>query len=320
MALNNVQKKQSLSIVVPIYNEEACLPELLRRLLGLHESLVRYETSFVFVNDGSTDTGGNLLEDFGNQHEFVKVVSLSRNFGHQIAMTAGLDCVDADFVAILDSDLQDPPELIPAMLQKASEGYDIVYGKRLERKGESIFKRLTAHIFYRLINMLTDVPIPVESGDFRLISRKVLLALRSMPERHRFIRGMIPWIGFKSVPVLYERDKRFAGHTKYPFRKMLDFALDAILSFSNKPLRVVSLFGLVLVFLGLIGGAIVLYTKFFTNLNLPGVTSIFCTLVILGGFQICFLGIIGEYIGRIFEESKKRPLYIIDKILNGTKS
>lgn len=266
---------------------------------------------FVFVNDGSRDGSGTLLSEFAAKHPFAGVITFSRNFGHQIAITAGIDVAYADYVAIIDADLQDPPELIRELYEKAQEGNHVVHAKRLTRKGETAFKRLSAKLFYRLMRKMCDIDIPMDTGDFRLISKRVAEQLRSMRERHRYVRGMIPWTGFSNAIVEYHRDERYAGETKYPLRKMIAFSKDAMFSFSRTPLRVANLVGWIIVFLGIIGSIAMLYIKLMTNLAVPGITAILITIVMIGGIQIIMLGIIGEYIGRMFEEAKGRPLYIV---------
>jgi glycosyltransferase involved in cell wall biosynthesis len=310
----------SLDIVVPVYNEASCIGELVSQLVSLKEKLRGVKTSFIFVDDGSRDESLAILERHAARHDFVRIISFSRNFGHQVAVTAGLDAATADYVAIIDADLQDPPELIEEMLKTAMSGTDIVYGQRIARKGETILKKITAKVFYRILSRLCDVDIPKDTGDFRLISRRVLDSLRTMRERHRFIRGMIPWLGFRSAPLLYHRNKRFAGETKYSFRKMLKFALDAVFSFSVAPLRLATYLGLSTVGLGVLGAAVVLALKFFTNLNVSGVTAIVCAIVIMSGVQILMLGITGEYLGRVFEEGKNRPLYVVEREINIARS
>ncbi|MBI4680582.1 MAG: glycosyltransferase family 2 protein [Nitrospirae bacterium] len=311
-----LQNKEKLEIIIPIYNEESCLDELFRRLLFLREKLGYLDMDFIFINDGSKDRSLTILHNYAERHNFIKVINFSRNFGHQIAVTAGLDYADADYIVIMDADLQDPPELIEDMYRKAKEGFDIVYGKRLTRKGETIFKKVTAKIFYGFINKMCDIEIPTDAGDFRLISKTVLKTLKQMREKHRFVRGMVPWTGFSSTPQLYNRDERYAGKTKYPFKKMVKFALDAIFSFSNVPLRVATYFGLMIVSLGFLGSLLLLYYRFFTSIYVSGITAVILTIIIMSGFQIIFLGLIGEYIGRIFEESKNRPLYVIKNFKN----
>ncbi|MDB4931849.1 MAG: hypothetical protein JWM10_4333 [Myxococcaceae bacterium] len=305
---------RTLEFVIPVFNEADCLDALLERLLTFRAATPGAEVGFTFVNDGSTDGTWARLVELAGREPSLSLVDLSRNFGHQIAVTAGLDHVDADHVVIIDADLQDPPEVVAEMYRRALEGFDVVYARRNVRRGESAFKRLTAFGFYRLIRRLCGVPIPQDTGDFRLISRKVLRALSSMRERHRFLRGMVPWAGFRSAEVRYDRDARHAGETKYPLGKMVRFALDAIFSFSIAPLRAASLMGVALVTLGAAGGAYVLYLKLFTTRVVPGMTVILLSVILLGGMQIMMLGLIGEYIGRIFEESKRRPLYFINEL------
>jgi dolichol-phosphate mannosyltransferase len=301
-----------LDVVVPVFNEEACLPALIVRLDAVRASLVgRYDLHVIFVNDGSTDRSEELLHTACDQRPHVASIHFSRNFGHQIAVTAGLDHTTADVVAILDADLQDPPELIPAMLDRVEEGFDVVYGKRRSRRGESPFKLLTAKAFYVLIGVVTRVDIPTDTGDFWLVTRRVSVALQQMPERHRFIRGMVPWVGFRASPFLYDRDARFAGETKYPLRKMFHFALEAIFSFSRVPLVVSSVLGIGMMLFAAAGTAAIAYLHFVAGGQVPGVTLAILTSVMLGGMQLLMLGITAEYIGRIFEEVKRRPLYIV---------
>jgi len=246
----------------------------------------------------------------------VKIISLSRNFGHQIAITAGIDLASGDYVAVIDGDLQDPPELIADMYRKALTGFDVVYGKRLKRAGETIFKKVTAAAFYRFLNYMCEIDIPTDTGDFRLMSRKVVDAFKQMRERHRFVRGMVPWLGFKSAPLEYDRAERFAGETKYPLSKMLAFATNAILSFSSKPLTMAIRLGFLTIFVGLIGATYMLYLKLFTSIPVPGLTAVLLSIVLFSGVQILLIGIVGEYISRIFEESKGRPLYLVAETIN----
>lgn len=305
------QKNEALEIIIPVYNEEQCLDELFKRLMALREKLLPIETSFIFINDGSTDSSLKMLYSYAEKHDIVKVIDLSRNFGHQLAITAGLDHAGADYVAVIDADLQDPPELIEDMYKKAEEGFDIVYAQRLIRKQESFFKKITAKLFYLLIKKMCDTEIPPDTGDYRLIRKNVLTVLKQMREKHRFIRGMVPWTGFKSTPLYYNREKRYAGKTKFPPGKMVLFAMDAIFSFSNIPIRVATVSGLIISGLGFMGFLLIVYLRFFTHQYVLGISAVIVAVTILGGFQIIMLGVIGEYIGRIFEESKKRPLYII---------
>ena len=310
-------ERLSLTIVIPVFNEEECIDALFARLLGLRDRMrERAELEFVFVDDGSTDASPAMLAALAETGPFVKLISFSRNFGHQIAVTAGIDHAEGDWVAVIDADLQDPPEAIADMLEVALGGYDVVYGQRRSRKGETAFKKASANAFYRILSRLCDIDIPVDTGDFRIMSRRVVATMRKMRERHRFIRGMIPWIGFRSAPFAYDRDERFAGQTKYPLRKMLGFAANAILSFSATPLAIATRLGLGAVALGLFGAAYMLYLKLFTTIPVPGVTSILVTIVLFGGFQILLIGLVGEYVTRIFEEAKDRPLYVIAETRN----
>lgn len=309
-------EKTTLDIIIPVYNEEECIDELLSRLFKLKKELDELEIRFIFVNDGSKDRTFEILKRYAESNKDIKIINFSRNFGHQIAVTAGLDFANADYIAIIDADLQDPPELIKDMYYKAKEGFDVVYGKRISRKGETFFKKATAKLFYKFISKMCEIDIPEDTGDFRLISKRVLKNLKNMREKHRFIRGMIPWVGFKSTPFYYHRDERYAGQTKYPFKKMLKFALDAIFSFSNTPLRIATQLGFYIILTGILGALLMLYLRFFTKYNVPGITAVIITIIIMSGVQIFMLGIIGEYVGRIFEESKNRPLYIIGETVN----
>jgi len=269
----------------------------------------------ILVNDGSTDRTWTLINDLAINDSNVLGVSLSRNYGHQIALTAGLAVSTGQRILIIDADLQDPPELLPDMMRLIDEGADLVYGKRAERHGETWLKKLSAKLFYRLLNLLSDVNIPQDSGDFRLINRRVLEVLNSMPEQHRFIRGMASWIGFKHAALTYEREARFAGETKYPFKKMLRFAIDAITSFSIRPLKIASFLGILLGMLGLIGLAYALIS-WISGKTVPGWTSVIITSMILGSTQLFVIGIFGEYLGRLYIETKRRPLFIIDRIVS----
>lgn len=305
-----------LSIVVPVYNEESCFPELLRRLSVVREKLAPQFVELIFVNDGSSDGTPRLLDEAASRHDFVKVIHFSRNFGHQAALTAGLDRADGEFVCIIDADLQDPPEIIPAMLEKAGQGYDIVYGQRRSRQGETFFKKATAALFYRLLRRICGVSIPADTGDFRLMRREAVLAFRTMRENHRFIRGMIAWVGFRSTPFLYDRQQRHAGATKYPFAKMLRFAMDAIFSFSNLPLRISTYIGLTMTVLAILGLMAVVYLRVFTTYTVPGISAVLCVVLLSGGIQFLILGAIGEYVSRIYEQTKQRPLYIVARTSN----
>lgn len=306
---------KTLEVIIPIYNEEECLGELYRRLSGLRTALAdSFETTFLFINDGSRDGTLEMLRDLAARDPGTRVIDLSRNFGHQIALSAGLDQSRAEFIAVIDADLQDAPELIAEMLGELHD-CDVVYGQRRARKGETWFKKLTASMFYRTLSGLCRVNIPRDTGDFRVMRRKVVRALQQMRETHRFIRGMVPWAGFRAKPFLYDRDERFAGETKYPLRKMIRFAFDAIVSFSPAPLRLATYAGLSLAGLGFLGCVFLLYRKLFTDLAIPGFTTVLVAVLVIGGFQCIFLGLIGEYLARIFEEAKDRPLYFVNEML-----
>jgi polyisoprenyl-phosphate glycosyltransferase len=309
--------RPTLSLVIPLMNEEEVIPELDRRLRQTLEGLgIRWEV--IFVNDGSTDRSLELLRALSEGEPRYKILSLSRNFGHQIAITAGLDHTDGEAVVVMDADLQDPPELIGDMLAKWREGYDIVHAVRSKREGESLFKRATAALFYRLTRRLAGIDLPVDTGDFRLISFRALLALRALRETHRFVRGFIVWVGFKQGSIQYVRTERLAGITKYPFRKMVRFAIDGITSFSIIPLRISSFLG-ILSGMGAVGLAIwAVWVRFFVNGVVPGWTSGLLAISLVSAAQLLMIGILGEYVGRIYEEVKRRPLYFIGEQWNLT--
>lgn len=304
-----------LELLIPVYNEELCLEHLMTRLDAVKLDFTEIEFRVLFVNDGSTDRSIEMLIGFTRRYDYVRAINLSRNFGHQFALTAGLDHCDADYICIIDADLQDPPELVKELYNRAKQdSINIVYGQRSIRMGESLFKKITASLFYNFINAMCKIDIPKDTGDFRLIDRKVVSALKNMNETHRFIRGMVPWLGFKSVAFKYNRDSRYAGETKYTLTKMLRFAMDGIFSFSYKPLRIASYLGTIVAFIGFVGMAYMIYLKLFTDIVVEGITAVLTSIAILGGVQLLILGIVGEYIGRIFEQTKYRPLYIIDEI------
>jgi len=313
--MSNINDKKLVSLVLPIYNEAPCIPQLWERLAQLQTTLNSVDLEFVFVNDGSQDESWSLLKELATQNPNIKLVGFSRNFGHQIAVTAGLDYAKGDAAVVMDADLQDPPELLIQMVAKWEEGFDVVYAQRRARKGESIFKKITANLFYRIINRMSKTPIPRNTGDFRLMSRRVVEALKKMPEKDRFVRGMVSWVGFKQTPLLFDRDPRIAGETKYPFRRMIAFAADAIFSFSNKPLRWATWLGFFTSFLALSYIIIVIILKII-GFTFPGYASIMVAILFLGGVQLITIGILGEYIGRIYNEDKNRPLYVIDSLLN----
>lgn len=301
-----------LSIVAPCFDEEAVLPEFYARCAAVLDGL-ELSSELVLVNDGSRDGTWPIIQRLAEQDPRVVGVNLSRNHGHQLALTAGLHICTGRHVLIIDADLQDPPELAGDMLERMHEGYDVVYGQRRARKGESTFKRSTAAAFYRLIDKLSDTPIPRDTGDFRLISRRALDVLLSMNERHRFMRGMVSWIGFPQTALVYDRDARFAGSTKFPLRKMVAFAIDAITGFSVKPLAFASSLGVVsaLLAVGLLLYAVIGWA---IGKPVPGWASTVAAIALLGGAQLLVLGVIGEYLGRLYEQSKGRPLFIIQDI------
>jgi glycosyltransferase involved in cell wall biosynthesis len=300
-----------LSLVIPCYNEEEVIGETVRRLIIFCSELDNLEVELIFIDDGSSDRTLPLLKSFASKEVRMRIISFARNFGHQIAVTAGIDAASGDAVVLIDADLQDPPEAIHRMIEGWREGYDVVYGVRIERLGESRFKLLTARVFYRILNRLSDTPIPLDAGDFRLMTRPVIDALKFMPENDRFVRGMVSWIGFKQVALPYMREKRYAGKSKYPFKKMFSFAIVGILSFSTKPLRMSIGLGMLSALLALLGIFYALFLRIFTNVWVEGWTALFIVTLFLGGIQLVCVGIVGEYIGRIYSEVKKRPLYIV---------
>ena len=306
-----IKEKKLISIIVPCFNEEEVLSETFRRLTDFAFSLNELNIEIIFIDDGSNDSTAKYIKNFVDNYKYVKAVFLARNFGHQIAVTAGIDSSEGDAVVIIDADLQDPPEVIGEMIEKWEQGYDVVYGKRILRKGESIFKKLTAKIFYRILNLLSDVNIPLDTGDFRLISRDVVNSLRKMPEKDRFLRGMISWVGFKQYALPYYREERFAGKSKYPLKKMLSFAADGILSFSTKPLQISITLGTMSAFISLLGIFYALFLRIFTKIWVEGWTGIIIAVLFVGGVQLICIGILGNYIGRIYNETKNRPLYLV---------
>lgn len=307
----------SLSIVVPCFNEEACLAELHQRLGAAARAAVGEDYELVLVNDGSRDGSWAAMQRLAATDPHLVAVNLSRNHGHQLALTAGLDVCRGATIMIIDADLQDPPELLGSMLERMrAEQADVVYGVRQSREGETAFKRATAHGFYRLLSRATEVDIPLDTGDFRVMSRRALDAFLAMPEQARFIRGMVAWIGFKQVPFAYDRKERFAGETKYPLSKMLRFALDALTGFSSAPLKLASHAGLALSAGSVL---IVLYIliAWLAGRSIPGWTSLMLVVVVLGAIQMFVLALMGEYIGRLYNEAKRRPLYVIQEIAGG---
>jgi polyisoprenyl-phosphate glycosyltransferase len=310
-----VLSRPALSLVLPVYNEEETIPELQRQL---EDFLAKLDCTWevVFVDDGSKDRSLPMLKELAAGEPRYKVLSFGRNFGHQIAITAGLDVADGDAVVVMDADLQDPPEVVQQMLARFHEGFDVVYGVRTRREGETIFKKVTAALFYRLLRAMLGFEVPVDTGDFRLMSRKVVLALRALRERHRFVRGMVAWVGFRQTKVLYARPGRFAGETKYPFSKMLRFAIDGITSFSIIPVRLATFLGVLIGFLSVLIGAWALYQKLIGAPVVTGWTTIMMLIALCSSAQLIMTGVLGEYIGRVYEEVKSRPLYTVADRIN----
>ena len=306
------------SIIIPVYNEAEVLPTLYSRLTQVMEELGEpYEV--IFVNDGSRDSSPRLLQELRARDDRVKFMSFSRNFGHQVAITAGLDYSSGEAVIVMDADLQDPPEVIPRLIEKWREGYDVVSAVREKREGESLFKRATAALFYRLLRQLTDTEIPLDAGDFRLMSRRAVVGLQAIRERNRFMRGLAGWIGFRQTSITFVRDARHAGETKYSCAKMGKFALNGIISFSTTPLQLATYLGFVVSFISLAYIAYVVGLKVFTDELVPGWTSVIVAVLFIGGVQLISLGIIGEYISRIYDEVRQRPLYLIDDLVGFEK-
>lgn len=298
------------SIIIPVFNEEQVIEHTYERLKIVMDSTGEtYE--LLFINDGSRDSTVDILKRLGETDNHIKVIDFSRNFGHQIAITAGMDFAKGDAVIIIDADLQDPPELILEMIEKWKSGYDVVYAKRTARKGETFFKKQTAALFYRTLRAMTDIEIPIDTGDFRLIDRKVCEQMQNVHEKNRFVRGLVSWVGFKQTAVEYERDERYAGETKYPLKRMLKLSIDGITSFSYKPLKMANYLGVALSSIGFIYMLVVLYQKLFTKTTITGWSSIIVIQLFFSGIILMMLGVVGEYIGRIYDEAKNRPLYIV---------
>jgi dolichol-phosphate mannosyltransferase len=306
------------SIVAPVFNEEETLPHFYERLISVMDG-VGEPFELLFVNDGSSDKSYETLRKLNKLDPRVRVVNFSRNFGHQIAISAGLDYARGQAVIIIDSDLQDPPEVIPELIARWKAGAEVVYAQRVTRQGETRFKLLTATLFYRLIRRITSVEIPRDTGDFRLLDRRVVDALITMREHHRFMRGLSIWVGFRQEAVPYTRHERFAGKTKYPLTKMIRFSMDAITSFSHVPLQLATSFGFILAGISLLGIVIAAILRIFTG-AIVGQASTLILVLFLGGIQLIFLGIIGEYLGRIYDEVRARPLYIVRDVLEPEKN
>ena len=308
---------KKISMVIPMYYEEDVAEECYNRMTEVLKKIANYEYEIIFINDGSKDKTLEILENIAKSDENIKVISFARNFGHQCAVTAGLKYVTGDAIVIIDADLQDPPELIPEMLKLWEDGNEVIYGKRKTRDGESIFKLFTAKMFYKTLNALSDVEIPKDTGDFRLVDRKVVDVINSLPEHNKFLRGLFSWVGFEQKAFEYERKERFAGKTKYPLKKMLKLASDGIIGFSTKPLKLVGGLGILSICISFIIliYAILSYAFKWNNLA-AGWTSLMITMTFLGGVILLSLWMIGEYISRIYDESKDRPQYIIKKKIN----
>ena len=306
-----------INIIIPCYNEEEVLNTLYERINNVSKKLQNHECEFIFVNDGSKDKTEQIIEELNKKDSRVKLFSFSRNFGHQAAVSCGIHNSKWDIAIIIDADLQDPPEIIPDMIKEYEKTKTpIIYGKRVSRKGESIFKKLTASLFYRFINLLSEVKFPVDTGDFRLIDKNVIEAYKSFSENPKYIRGLISWTGFEQRAFEYERDARVAGNTKYTFKKMLKLAVTGILSFSVKPLRISLLFGILAIFIAIGFSVRVFYLYLFDSQELvKGWASIIITILFVGGVQLISLSVISEYLANIFNEMKKRPEYIIKKTI-----
>jgi dolichol-phosphate mannosyltransferase len=305
--------KYKLSVVVPCYNEEDGLLELHHRVSSVCNACVSDDYEFILVNDGSDDYTWKRMREIAQRDKHVVAINLSRNHGHQLALSAGLQMCRGERVFILDADLQDPPELLPKMMQRMDNGCEVVFGQRIKRDGETAFKKYSAFAFYRLLNKLVDIEIPRDTGDFRLMSRRAVDVLNNMPEQHRFIRGMVSWIGMRQEALLYEREPRFAGNTKYPLSRMIKFAIDAITGFSVRPLRIASYLGLSFGFATVLLMAYA-FTQHFLGRTVQGWTSLAVIILAIGSVQLFVVGVLGEYLGRLFMEVKRRPLFLIQEV------
>ncbi len=302
------------SVIVPVYNEEEVIDECYTQLTRvLSETGGEYE--IIFVNDGSRDATAEIVASLCRSDSRIKLVSFSRNFGQQAAITAGIDYVSGNAAVVIDCDLQDPPAVIHDMIKLWKDGYDVVYGKRISRDGEGSFKKLTSKIFYRVMKALTNVEIPVDTGEFRLMDRKVVEAVRKLREKNRFMRGIMSWVGFRQTAVQFEREKRFAGETKFPFRKMVKLALDGITSFSYIPLKLATAIGFLISIISFVYILVVIYQRLFTNTTVAGWASTVAIILFSQGIILMILGLMGEYIGRIYDELKNRPIYVVDETI-----
>lgn len=307
-----MNKRKSLSLIVPVYNEEKVIDEFYKRSIKVLESL-KMDYEIIFINDGSNDKTLEKLIELRNVDNGIAIVDLSRNFGKEVAMTSGIDYAKGDAVVIIDSDLQDPPELIPEFVRYWLEGYDVVYAKRISRAGETALKKLTAHLFYRTINKISRVAIPEDTGDFRLLSRRAVNAIKEFPERSRFMKGLFSWIGFSQKEVVYNRDSRFSGTSKWGYWNLWNFALEGITSFTVAPLKLSTYVGILTAILAMIYGLFIIIRTLIYGDPVAGYPTLISIIILIGGIQLVALGIIGEYLGRMFEETKNRPLYFVKK-------
>ena len=305
--------KKTITILIPAYNEAQVLPKLFARLKALAESVPAYQFEFLFVNDGSRDDTLSLIQEYAKRDPHVSYINLSRNFGKEIAMCAGIDHAAKDALVIIDADLQDPPELIPQMIKHWEEGYDDVYAKRSSRLGESWFKKVTSRIFYKLLQKSTSIPIQQDTGDFRLLDRRCIEALQQFREAERYTKGFFSWIGYKKKEITYVRDPRAAGETKWNYLKLMNLAIDGIVSFTTTPLRISTILGLLVSFAAFVYIIVIIGRTILFGIDLAGYPSMMAVILFLGGVQLLSLGIIGEYIGRIFNETKRRPLYFVEE-------
>ena len=307
------KKDKKISWIVPCFNEEESIYQTIKRLVDVSNSINEFKWEIIIIDDGSSDRSRLIVKEIMNEYKLVKLICFSRNFGHQYAVQAGLNFSNGDAAVVIDADLQDPPEIVGEMIDYWKKGYDVVYGRRMKRYSESIFKRLTALIYYRILNLLSEIDIPLDAGDFRLIDRKVIKALQEMPERGRYLRGLIAWCGFKQIDVPYERAGRLAGRSKYSLKKMIIFALEGITAFSRRPLRLATFFGIFCAIGSFLLTLFVIYIRLFTNSWIQGWAGLAVGILFLSGVQLISLGILGEYIGRIFEEAKSRPMYFVEE-------
>ena len=305
-------------MVIPVYNEQEVIIEAYTRITDVMTDM-KESYELVFINDGSKDSTAQIIAELCSKDSAVRLINFSRNFGHMSAISAGMEKARGEAIFIIDADMQDPPEIFPQMAAKWREGYHVIYGKRIKRKGESFFKRISASMFYKFIRYMTPVDLPPDTGEFRLIDRKVCDAVNNLPEKHRYIRGLVSWVGFKQIPVEYVREERFAGVTKYPLRKMISFAMDAITSFSYKPLKLATIIGFSISIFSFLYILYVVYQRFFTDQTVTGWASTMAIILFTQGIVLMILGLMGEYIGRIYAELKNRPNYIIQEIIEYNK-